>query len=128
MMGKTTGIEKTVKCTAVISTAFTIAKFGADDDTLDLAAAATDKLVAVFQHITSAVGERVRVMLTGISDVKLGGNVTRGDFVTSDANAKGVTCAPATGVNNSYVGMALASGALNDIIPVRLMPGIMQGA
>jgi len=122
MIGVTSGMEKTVKCTAAIATQYLIAKFGADDDTLSQAAAATDNLVGVFQHITSAAAERVRVMLSGISNVKLGGSVTRGGPLTSDAN--GMAVAAVLGQN--IIGFAMASGVLNDVIPAFLAPGILN--
>ena len=128
MMGATTGLEKSVKCTAAITVAFTIAKFGADDDTLSLAGAVSDDLVGIFQHTTAAAGDEVRVRLEGISDLKIGGNVTRGDWLTADSSGRGVTAAPATGVNNKIIGRALASGVLDDIIPCHLIQGQIQGA
>jgi len=127
MIGQTSGIEKEVKCAAAIATAYTIAKFGSDDDTLAAATASTEELIGVFQHTTAAAGDRVRVMLTGISRVKLGGTVTRGGWITSDANAKGVAAAPGAGVNAAVIGKALASGVDGDIIPVLLAPGRIQG-
>ncbi len=127
MIGQTTGIEKSAKCTAAIGTAYTIAKFGADDDTLSAATASTEELVGVFQHTTAAVGDEVRVMLSGITRVVLGGTVTRGGWITSDANAKGVAAAPGAGVNAAVIGKALASGVAGDIIPVLLAPGRIQG-
>lgn len=121
MMGETSGIEKTVKCTAAIATAFLLAKFGADDDTLSQAAAATDGLVGIFQHTTDAAGDRVRAMLSGISSVKLGGAVTRGGPITSDSAAKGV----AATAGQNIVGFAMASGVAGDIIPLLISPGML---
>ena len=126
MIGATAGIEKSVKCTAAVA-AFTLAKFGADDDTLSTGAAATDNVVGVFQHATTAAGEEVRVMLSGVSRVKIGGTVTRGDLIGSDASGQGVTVAPAAGTNNRIVGVALASGVSGDIIPVLIAPSRPQG-
>ncbi len=127
MMGQTSGIEKSVKCTAAIATAYLLAKFGADDDTLSQATASTEELVGVLQHTTAAANDEVRVMLDGISRVVLGGTVTRGNYITSDANGKGVAAAPAAGVNAYVIGQALASGVAGDIIPMRIMPGRIQG-
>jgi hypothetical protein len=124
MMGQTSGLEKKVKCTAAIATAFLIAKFGADDDTLSQAAAATDNLCGIFQHITTAAGEAIRVMLDGISRIKLGDTVTRGGPVTSDSAGKGV---PAVGGQN-IIGFALASGVVGDIIPVLIAPMVLAAA
>ena len=127
MMGPTTGLEKSAKCTAAIATAFLIAKFGADDDTLSQATASTESLIGIFQHITSAVGEEVRVALDGISKVKLGGIVTRGDRLTSDANGKAVAVGAVAGTNYNSIGTALASGAADDLIPVLLNFNRPQG-
>ena len=127
MMGQTSGIEKSVKCTAAIATAFLLAKFGADDDTLSQATASTEELVGVFQHITTTAGDEIRVMLSGISRVVLGGTVVRGNPITSDANGKGVAAAPGAGVNAYVIGRALASGVAGDIIPVMLVPDRIQG-
>lgn len=126
MMGASSGLEKSVKCTAAVA-AFTLAKFGADDDTLSTGAAATDNVVGVFQHATTAANQEVRVMLSGISRVKLGGTVTRGDLIGSDASGQGVTVAPSAGTNNRVVGIAMASGVSGDIIPVLLNPSRPQG-
>ncbi len=127
MMGQTSDIEKSVKCTAALATAYLIAKFGADDDTLSQATASTEELVGVFQHTTSAAGEEVRVMLEGITRVVLGGTVTRGNYITSDANGKAVAAAPGAGVNAYVLGQAMASGVAGDIIPVLLKQGRIQG-
>lgn len=127
MMGQTSGVEKSVKCTAALATAFLIAKFGADDDTMSQATASTENLVGVFQHTTLAAGEEVRVMLSGVSRVKLGGTVTRGDRLTSDANGKAVAIGAVAGTNYASIGMALASGVADDLIPVLLSPSRPQG-
>ena len=126
-IGKTAGLSKSVKSTAAIAVANTIAKFGADDDTMSIAAAVTDNMVGIFQHITSAAGKQVEVMLTGISDLKIAGTVTRGDLITSNASGQGVTAAPAAGVNNNVVGTAMRSGVTGDVIPVLLGPSQIQG-
>lgn len=127
MIGQTSGIEKSVKCTAAIAAAFTIGKFGADDDTMSLAAAATDMLEGVFQHATTNAGDEVRVMLEGITKIKLGGTVTRGQPLTSDATGQGVAAAPAAGSNVRVIGLALASGVSGDIITMLITPSVMQG-
>jgi len=127
MMGATSGLEKSVKCTAALATAYLIAKFGADDDTLSQATASTEEIVGVFQHTTSAVGDEVRVMLDGISRVVLGGTVARGNYLTSDANGKAVAAAPGAGVNAYVIGQALASGVAGDIIPVHIEKTRIQG-
>jgi len=127
MMGPTSGIEKSVKCTSAISTAYTIAKPGSDDDTIDVAAGSTDALIGMIQHTTTSAGDEVRLMLSGISRIKLGGTVAFGDWATSDANGKGVKAAPGSGVNASVIGIFLASGVAGDIVPLLIAPGRIQG-
>lgn len=127
MMGATSGLEKSVKCTAVIATAFLLAKFGADDDTLSQATASTEELVGVFQHTTTAAGQEVRVMMSGISRVKLGGTVTRGGLLTSDASGQAVAIGAVAGTNYAVIGRAMASGVSGDIIPVLIAPSRAQG-
>jgi hypothetical protein len=104
-----------------------IVKHGAADDTVVQSAAATDKHIGVCDNVAPAINERVDVITHGIADLILGGAVTRGDLITSDANGKGVVAAPAAGVNNRHVGIALMSGVLNDVIPVLLSQGSVQG-
>ena len=105
----------------------TIAKIGANDYDVLQAAAATDTILGVTTEISSATGERVDVVLQGIVDLKLGGTVTRGALLTSDASGNGVAAAPAAGVNNRIVGMAIISGVVGDIIPCLLSPISLQG-
>ncbi len=126
-MRATSGISKAAKCTAAIAAQYTIATFGADDDTLSVASGAANSLVGVFQSTTANPGDSVEVMVTGISSVVLGGNVTRGDYITSAANGSGVTAAPAAGANANVIGIALESGVSGDIIAVLLAPGRIQG-
>ena len=118
MMGQTGVLEKTLKCTAAVTTAYVFAKFGADDDTYDVTSSATDKSIGIIQHTTDAAGDETRLMLLGISRLKLGGTVTRGAELTSDANAKGV----AATAGQSTMAIALASGVSGDIIPVYVRP------
>lgn len=127
MMGATAGLEKSVKCTAALAIAYLIAKFGADDDTLSQATASTEDLIGVFQHKTTAAGEEVRVMLSGITKVKLGGTVTRGGKLTSDANGKAVAIGATGGTNYNSIGIAMASGVADDIIPMLIVPTRPQG-
>lgn len=120
------GLTKSYTAEGAIS-ANTIVKVGAADYGILQGAAATDKLIGISTEISAISGERADVVLDGIADLKLGGTVARGDLLTSDATGQGVTAAPAAGVNNRYIGMALISGVVGDIIPVKLAPGSLQG-
>lgn len=105
-----------------------LVKIGAADQTVIAAAAATDKILGVsVMNITALSGDRVDVVVNGEYEVKLGGTVARGDFITSDASGLGVAAAPAAGTNNGVVGMALEAGVAGDLIAVQLSPGTRQG-
>lgn len=104
-----------------------IVKYGAGDYAVLQSAAATDKSIGVATEVTTVSGDRIDVVLIGIADVKLGGTVTRGDRITSDASGNGVTAAPAAGTNNFVVGIAITSGVSGDIIPVFVKAQTVQG-
>jgi hypothetical protein len=104
-----------------------IVKPGANDWGALVAGGATDKAIGITTEVAAASGERVDVVHSGIADLKLGGTVTRGDLLTSDASGQGVTAAPSAGVNNRVIAIALISGVSGDIIPAKLRLFMMQG-
>ena len=105
-----------------------IVKFGAADGGVAQAAASTDLVIGVNEALPVVAGERVDVIRAGIADVEFGGNVTRGQPVTADADGKAVVAAPAAGVNAHIVGFAEVSTVAGDIAPVMLARGVIQGA
>ena len=119
------GLIKNFKAGAAIAKC-RILKF---DGNLDLiqGAAVADKLIGVSTGIASASGDRVDVVLSGITEVEYGGNVTGGDLLTTDANGKAVTAAPAAGTNNRVIGVAMESGVSGDIGSVLIEQGSVQG-
>lgn len=107
--------------------AYLIIKHGTADNTATLATAATDKLIGTNEALGKDAGEMVDCPTAGTGEVRLGGNVTRGDPITADAASKGVTAAPAAGANVRIIGFALQSGVLDDVIDYQIFPGLMQG-
>lgn len=104
-----------------------IVKFSATDQ-VTMAIAATDSMVGVCGEVAPAAGERCDVTLVGIALVEAGAVVAQGAFVTADASGRGVVAAPAVGVNNRVIGIALeAATAAGDEIRVLLQPGQVQG-
>lgn len=104
-----------------------IVKFGSGDTAAVQASAATDSLIGV-SDLGAASGESVAVIMGGIAAVEYGGNVTRGALLTADSNGKAVAAAPAAGVNNRIIGVAMLSGVSGDIGSVLVNPGAFQGA
>jgi len=107
---------------------YLIVKFGADDETVVPAAAATDALVGISMETDALSGEGIDIAHAGIHQARAGGAITRGALITADANGKAVAAAPATGANAKVIGVALATAAADDIIPVIIAPGETQGA
>jgi hypothetical protein len=107
---------------------YRIVKPGAADNKAIQAAAVSDAMFGVADSLgAAAAGDRVDVITSGVAEVELGGTVTRGGMITSDANGKGVAAAPAAGTNNRVIGIARVSGVSGDIIDVQLSPGQIQG-
>lgn len=117
---------------AVAIAANTIVKFGAADDTVTPAAASTDLLMGISNEMGLSAadissGSSVDIVLEGITELKIGGNVTRGQKLTSDASGQGVVAAPAAGANAHIIAIAMRSGVAGDIIPVLVEQSVMQG-
>lgn len=130
-MYKNNGIVKSFYGSAAILP-YTIVKFGAADDTVSPAAAATDLVFGIANEIGLTAtdvtnGNMVDIVVDGIGEVVLGAAVTRGQKLTSDANGKATPAAPAAGANNQLIGVALKSGASGDVIPVLVEQSVMQG-
>lgn len=121
------GLIKAFDATAAIAK-YRIVKHGSNDGEAVQAAAATDALLGVANSLGAASGERVDITLTGACTVEYGGTVTRGALLTSDADGKAVAAAPAAGVNNRTIGIAMVSGVSGDYGSVLLGPSQIQGA
>jgi hypothetical protein len=108
-----------------------IVKFGSADNTVVLAAAATDKPIGVSRGPSTlgsvASGDRIDVVRLGIYPVVAGGTITRGDPITSDASGGAVTAAPSAGTNNGIIGRAETSAVSGDLVDVYIAPGSFQG-
>lgn len=107
------GISKTLIAAAAVA-AFRIVKFGTSDTAVVQAAAATDLSIGV-SDLGGASGEPIDVIVTDIARVEYGGNVTRGQLLTADADGKAVAAAPAATASARVIGVAMLSGASGDI-------------
>lgn len=107
------------------TTKYRIAKFGASDREVVQAAAATDALIGVFAELDASQGERVDVVRVGMPLVEYGGNVTRGDALTADADGKAIKAQPSAGTRVSIVGYAEVSAVAGDIDHMLIAPGFM---
>jgi Uncharacterized conserved protein (DUF2190) len=88
----------------------------AADQSVVLAAAATDPIVGVLQNLPKA-GKAAVVRHAGTTKVFAGGTITRGDMVTSDASGHAITT---TTNKDRMLGIALSSAVASDIVEVLL--------
>ena len=118
-----------------------IVKVGAGDGEALQAAASGDSLIGVSAEVDVKAHGRVDAHLQGIAALEYGGNVTRGDALTADADGKAVPAAHHTHTENTaaayarnattgaassvrIVGVALVAGVAGDIGYALLGPGL----
>ena len=121
-MGRTTGLlQKGYTATAAIP-AFTIMKFGAADGTVVPATDGSAMLVGIQSELNCDEGDRASAAMVGnIEDVLFGGNVTRGDPLTADAQSRAIK---ATTAGQFIIGFAEVSGVAGDIGSAIISPGV----
>jgi len=126
------GLIKSFAPTAAIIP-FSAVKFGANDNTIALATAATDLVIGFTDEIEITAddvtkGNLVDVVLSDIAEARAGAAITRGSRLTVDSTGRVIVAAPAAGANVQIIGLALKSAASADEqIPVLLQRSIMQG-
>lgn len=117
---------KTFTAEAAVA-AYRAVKHGTADTNVVQGAASTDALLGVSSQVAGDAGKRVDITLAGTAEIEYGGAVTRGDWLTCDADGKAVSSAPAAGVNANVIGRAMVSGVAGDIGSVLLAQGRIQG-
>lgn len=121
------GLSKALIAGAAVA-ARRIVKFGSADTAVVQAAAATDLSIGV-SDLGSDSGDYCDVIVSGIALVEYGGNVTRGQLLTADADGKAVAAAPAATASNRVIGVAMVSGVSGDIGSVLIAQGsVTNGA
>lgn len=91
------------------------------------AAADTDPLAGIADSMGSTPGGMADVQLTQIADARAGGTLAAGDRVTADANGRAVKAVKRAGFAVSYIGFAQEPAVADDIFPVLLAPGVIDG-
>ena len=69
---------------------YRFAKFGVNDGDVMQASAVTDKIIGVFTEVGAEAGERIDVQKEGSAKIQAGGNITKGSYLTADANGKAI--------------------------------------
>jgi len=105
-----------------------IIAYGAADYEAVQASGNSDPFLGVSTDVDAVAGGPVDAIRDGIGRVEYGGNVTRGNWLTSDADGRAVEAAPASGVNVQVLGKAEVSGVAGDIGAAFIQPFELQGA
>ncbi|WP_319775499.1 capsid cement protein [Breoghania sp.] len=100
--------------------------FTGTDSEVSAGASGTALLIGVSDQMGADAGEMLDVVLGGIYPVQLGGSVDAGDPLTADADGKGVLAEPVAGSLVRYACFAMSDGVADDIIPVLVVPGIIN--
>lgn len=129
MIGRTDswGLDKEVNVQGTAPTQFSIATPGTDGSSVSLANGSASPLVGVFQFGWTPQQPQIRLRLAGLSMIIASAPINFGDFVTSDGNGNAVAAAPAYGASEYVIGMAMASVAAGQAVPVLVCPQRIQG-
>lgn len=96
-----------------------ITKFGTAANGAVTASAATDAFAGISTDVDVAATGRLDVIKSGNAELTLGGSVTKGAFITSDANGAGVAAAS----GNRFIAIAEETGVSGDCIQVTISHG-----
>ena len=116
---------------AAATTAYRIAAFAAPatDTSVQNATGPTAALAGIFGPIAHDAADVADVQVEGEAEVVLGGTVTAGAFLTSDAQGRAVALTPpGAGVTHFGIAKALQPGVIGDRIKVHLTPMLLRGA
>ncbi|MBF0291136.1 MAG: DUF2190 family protein [Nitrospinae bacterium] len=107
---------------------YRIVAIGAADGSVKQASVSTDALLGVTDSLGSNSANRVDVIQMGVVNVEYGGNVTRGDLLTADANGKAVKATAHTHTENTAGAYAqnatTAAGSMKEIIGRAMVSGV----
>jgi len=112
--------------TGALVAASRLVKWGGSDFTVIQGTDGAAALLGVsVEHVNPPIGGFIDVTRLGLQYVELGGTVTRGQYVTSDANGKGVAAAIVAGATLHVVGIAEESGVAGEKILVMVHPTVI---
>jgi hypothetical protein len=101
-------------------------KFGSSDNLLIQATDSSAPFVgASAEYIDVLSGAQVDAHRLGLAYVRCGGNVTRGAYVTADANGRAVQANIVPGAAIHVAGRAETDGVLDDVIAVMIDPTVI---
>ncbi|WP_370269234.1 capsid cement protein [Nioella sp.] len=93
-----------------------------------MAAVATTPAIGVSGPMDAVSGEMCDVVLGGLAQLKLGGTVTAGAPIMSDAAGAGIVAEAAASTTRRVIGFALEPGVSGDLIWVNVAPALLDRA
>ncbi|HOV04492.1 MAG TPA: DUF2190 family protein [Hyphomicrobiales bacterium] len=99
--------------------------FSAGTTTVVPAAAATDPIIGVSDHLAVVAGGMADVIQGGWGEVVAGGAIAPGDPITSDAEGRAIKAEPVAGAVVRVAGFAQSDAALGDVIDYLVAPGVL---
>ena len=96
---------------AVDIPAYSLVKFGTDDNTVTLATAAGDDVIGVSGDVDVTAGNLADIAHLGVEQVKCGGTLTRGQAFYAGANGQAVSAE-----SGNIAGYVLHSASKDDVV------------
>lgn len=92
------------------------------------ASANTQPIIGVFDKLAGVgtIGTMVDVHRGGLCSVELGGTVTAGALLTSDASGRAIVAVAATATQVRILGVADQPGVIGDVIDVWVEPTVLD--
>ena len=90
------------------------------------AAANTDAIIGISERVGAKENGMADIVQGGWYEVVAGGDITPGDPITANVAGAAVPAVPAVGTVVRYVGFAMTDGAVGDLGPVFIAPGIIN--
>lgn len=126
-MQRVDGLAITYRASGTIAP-YRIVKHGGADQYAAIAVDGAASLLGVSDQLgADAAEDEVDVNRSGIAEVEYGGNVTRGDPLTADAQGRAITASPGAGANAYIVGFAEKNGVSGDVGAAFVCPQRIQG-
>jgi len=110
---------KTFNAPAAVA-GYRLITFATGVNDVELADAVSDPIIGVTTSIGSQDNGRCDVVVAGITEAAIGGTVTRGEVLTTDASGRAVTSAAGT---DRVVGIAMADAVAGDIAAILIAQG-----
>lgn len=101
---------------------------GSSDGLAAQAAGSTALLIGISTEIPAADGAVFDVIRSDLAPVEYGGNVTRGDALTADAQGRAVAATLPPAATTWIIGFAELSGVAGDIGSVYIAPAVLPVA